>query len=126
MTTGANSCTKIADALDEPTPISDFTFHEITFDITVGNPESVVIATSCDGTGAFVIDDGLEMTVSKHGGTVTETWHGTCNGLQPARGPIDVTDAFSPGRNTVRFRLFDICGQDITNPDLYLVVQQHA
>lgn len=125
--TGANSCTKLADAFSGPA-VGGETVLDIAFDMTVGNPESVVIATSCDGNGGIVVDDALELTVSKHdsSGSVTQTWHGVCRGLTPPSGPVDVTSLFSPGRNTVHLRLYDICGGGISNPDLYLVVRQHA
>lgn len=63
-------------------------------------------------TGLFAIDDGVSLVVTRPNGT-TSTWtynfNTSCNDIVPLS-PVDLTDRFLAGANTVALTLSDICG----------------
>ncbi len=89
------------------------------------NGGKIILSSKPDGTGATVVDDAIEITVTRPDGTkvrYTYDYSGGCgfNQLFP-QNPVDINNYFQPGVNSVRARLYDICGIDKYASSLYLV-----
>lgn len=95
-----------------------------TKDITI-NYESgdMVLSSNDDGIGNTLVDDAIEITVTRPDNTIATFnygYHAGCWALYDLP-PKDLTYLFLPGENKVKIRMYDICGINAGSSLIYLV-----
>lgn len=104
-----------------PIPGLNFFTTEFKINYQSGN---VFLSLSPDGTGQTLVNDYLEINITRPDGTTkffSLTYpDGFCINLN-AKNPLWLKDGFLPGENTVRVNLKNICGFTTESTSLYLV-----
>ncbi|MCA9910109.1 MAG: hypothetical protein KC519_15735, partial [Anaerolineae bacterium] len=84
---------------------------------------NMTLSANSDGTGNTLVDDAIEIVVTRPDGSVVRFVHSYQSGcavLNPLT-PRDVSALFQHGVNQVSVHLFDICGVNSFSNPLYLV-----
>ncbi len=83
----------------------------------------IIFALNSDGTGDTIVDDRVEIKVTKPNGATSSfinAYPVGCSYLKPLP-PQDITALFAVGFNKVQVNLKDICGLNKSSTSLYLV-----
>jgi len=90
---------------------------------------TVLLSSTCDGSGDVWVDDEVMIRVTRPDGTVAEhtvDFSNGCQGYISTLEALDLTSLFSIGRNTVYVELSDICGGHVGSTALYLTLEHGA
>jgi hypothetical protein len=130
MPAAASAATKCEQITEEfSSPISqagrDFRVKDLSVLYVSG---TVKVARSCTDSSKPSVDDGLLVEVTRPSGEKTSFSHdfsAGCSGTITPAEPFDITDRFVRGRNAVKVRLRDLCGQGgSSSSPLYLIFEE--
>jgi hypothetical protein len=114
----------IADARDEPVEQDGEEFLQRR--LSLAGDGGFLLSGRDDGTGAFYVDDAMDVRVTRADGTTAEFstdfnrgGPGDCSGLVPKE-PLDLAHLLGPGRNIVSITFRDTCGFAKGNSQIWL------
>ncbi len=119
-TTSSIQVTGDTGALVPPQPGA--VFIDTTVDVGYsGGP--VLISSTPDGTGSTVVDDVMQVDITRPDGTVSTYTHDYSNGCSGITypGPLDIQTYLATGHNSLRFRMMDGCGGNMSSSPVYVV-----
>lgn len=107
-----------------PVPYTGATFLTKDLNVSYQTGDNIWLSSQTDGTGSTIVDDAIEIIVTRPNGTTARFNHSYpnyCGDLVRYYPPYNLTNLFLPGQNQVRVRLYDICGGRQFSGPIYLV-----
>ena len=107
-----------------PVPYKGAIFLTTDLNLNYQTGDNIWLSSQADGTGSTIVDDAIEIIVTRPNGTTARFNHSYptyCGDLVRYFPPYNLTNLFLPGQNQVRVRLYDICGGRQFSGPIYLV-----